>query len=194
MHKLDMLPCVLAALLCSTVLPGHGARAYQCDFQSIENTASGAEAVFLGEIIWAGSLPHDLNSSRKLTFRVLTSWKGVTGTEVGVFDTCPWFCGWDVGDQFVVYAWLRQADGVLCVDHCVMNDPGGARCGEEHIPTLDSLYNPIELTEGPDPRFPPHKPRDAAHPQERSLCGVGLPGMALLLGPILAALHICRRS
>lgn len=105
---------------------------------------------------------------RNLTFRVIASWKGVTGTDVGLvteaggsFATCGFFGV--IGGEYLLYARKDPDSDKLRVKLCTFRQGESA---EIETAALDAITTRLQLVTGDDPISPPEEIRFA-------LCGLG---------------------
>ncbi len=136
----------------------------------IDEAFAAADAVFLGEVIAQEAEDPYSDGMRAINFRVIQSWRGVAGTEVGVLTpaSCA-SCGIDseVGDRFVLYARVNPfEDNRLTISLC--SRTGLLDGALDDVAELERLgIEPLELDEGPDAMYPPANIHLA-------LCGAGL--------------------
>src|SRR5262245_17266733 len=140
------------------------ARACDCDpvppESSPQDAAPTYDALFFGELIdqECDFVPssESANSLRWLKFKVLRSWKGVTGTEVlvlteagGSFAGCGF---WGEAGNWALILARTLPDGSLEVPVCTWLPESYG--GREHIEKLDEIGVPgISLTSGLDTNF-----------------------------------------
>ena len=139
-----------------------------------------ADAVFLGELVdeepdfqpvyplffLLFPSPNYRPPDRALTFRVIASWKGVTGTEVGLAtyaggQSCGFFG--EIGEEYLLYARTDPDPSKLWVSLCSFEREETAA---SDIAVLDTLTTRLELVAGDDPTFPPER-------VGLGLCGLG---------------------
>ncbi len=164
----------------------------------VEERFAAATVVFVGELIdeepdyepdWPGDSVSGWTWPRRgLTFRVIASWKGITGTEVGArtdaggsFTTCGFFS--DIGQVSLIYGWTNPDTGELSLGLCSFVRGTGM---DSDVDALDALVDRIELVDDVDPNYPPE-----TFPQ--GPCGLGALQaiIASLLG--MSALRSSRR-
>lgn len=157
---------------------------------TIEEPFEGFDVVFLG--VLSSQEPDyesdfsDPDDYRVINFEVVQSWKGATGTQIGILtEPGGSFAGcglWgEVGDRFVIFAnALTDQDGSL-VTGCSRlryGTPGAT----EYISALEDLgIESLELVVGDDPSYPPYRLFGGI------VCGVGTFGgmVASLVGLLL---------
>jgi hypothetical protein len=157
----------------------------------VDQAFAAADAVFLAEVVNQGHSTDprdDAGSTRAINLRVLRSWKGVTGTQVGVVTAATGAaCGLatDIGDQLVVYGSVREGDDRLRVSLCDRTGLLEGATGDADA--LDAMgITPLYLVPGPDPLYPPadlpiNQPR-----RPPSACGaLGLAGFGMLFMTLL---------
>ncbi|MHC4089265.1 MAG: hypothetical protein ACYSVY_03130 [Planctomycetota bacterium] len=194
--------------LLSSATEPHTATACQCDYRSLaRNDFETADAVFLGELV---EQEPSVASYRRVNFRVLQAWKGVTGSEIGLrvgtgLAVCH-FWG-EVGEQYLVYArkretrfwwesWGCYSDDRLYTSACTTRWIGSLSQFVEHeIAELERLgIEPIEFSDGPDTRYPagplgdPEEEEAACFSQpteHRGFCGAGILAACGLCLPML---------
>ena len=134
--------------------------ACSCDLEmTVEEWVTGTDAVFLGEVEFVSQPIATWDSflfERRVNFRVIEAWKGVTGTQLGVTTGMGWGdCGvWvTVGDQILVYG----SDSVSGLGMSVCGVVGVPSEMEAMQAELEQLgYEPLTLTEGADSQWPPY--------------------------------------
>ncbi len=125
-----------------------------------EERFTAAPVVFLGELIdedrgfqplWPGwRVPR-----RGLAFRVVASWKGITGSEVGAQT---WVgggsCGFagDIGEVSLFYGRTDPDTNELLIGLCSVVHETSM---DSDIEALDALVDRIELVDDVDPNYPP---------------------------------------
>lgn len=165
----------IAAICCGLV---QQAAACTCSGTTDMRAALDAfDAVFLGELVAEqADFPAGIVSKdRWVNFRVVASWKGVLGSEVGLlataggsFASCGFFG--TVGEQYVMFLNTDESSGRYRVPICSWR-------GSEAAPELDSVTSRLVLSPGPDPFSPPLS--------VVPLCGIGVPFATALMVPIL---------
>ncbi len=169
--------CVLALVMFTwSLIPAPDAVACSCAPTTVPELVENADAVFLGEVTAigpAGDVWH-----RQVNFHILQSWKGVTGTEVGVFTgigggDCG--AGAPVGERLLVYGFASGSE--LYMSIC--STTGSEQDIKSDMADLAALgVEPTSLANGPDPQWAP---------QPVSPCGLGFLPFALLAAVGLAA-------
>lgn len=121
---------------------------------------------------------------RDFHFVVSQSWKGVTGTEVGLITNSDGgSCGLEegVGAKMLIYASRFDGNGDLSTSGCSVLPFGCSEClqgAEDHIAEFARLgIAELELTEGADPLYPPSA--ISSFP----ICGTGI-GMAFMMSTL----------
>lgn len=138
---------------------------------SVAQKLASADAVFLAELV--DEEPdfeplYRFTPDRNLTFRVIASWKGVTGTDVGLvteaggsFASCGFFGV--IGREYLLYARKDPDSDKLRVKLCTFRQGESA---EIETAALDAITTRLQLVTGDDPTSPPEEIRFA-------LCGLG---------------------
>ena len=152
--------------LAATVILADKAIACSCAQPApAEERFAAASVVFVGELIDKESAcvpdwPQDPSFGwtvprRGLTFRVVASWKGITGSQVGAQT---WVggqsCGFtgDIGTVSLFYAGTDSDTGELLISLCSVVDGTSM---DSDVDALDALVDRIELVDDVDPNYPP---------------------------------------
>jgi hypothetical protein len=152
-----------------------------------------ADVVLFGEIISEWTDEDNVYSWRHLTVRVQKSWRGVTGTEVGVItEPLSSGCGTPavLGDELLIYATEYSSENrVLHVSAC-SRSATGAEVWEDLNEFTRLGLKPLELVEGADPNYPPEE-NPAEDPVEvvADPCGSGMLPALIALTAALSALR-----
>lgn len=171
----------------------HACSACDCFCGTVEQSFDQADAVFFGEVVAEQLLdePDSLLASplRRITFRVLQSWKGVVESQVSVLmppdsGTCgPDSPSW--GDLFIVYATSDVDTGTLVSRGCdgTTQYPESPGClGECDIAEFERLGLEPLLEDGVDPceLSALCEPSDLCEPYSRT-CGLSIFSFAATL-------------
>ena len=154
---------------------------------TIEEPFRGFDVVFLGTLSSQEpdySSPSGPDDYRAINFEVIESWKGATGTQIGVLtEPGGSFAGcglWgDVGDRIVVFANVLADRDELLVPGCAILPYEYAT---EYSSGLEELgIESLELIVGDDSSYPPYRLFGGV------VCGVGTFGgmIASLVGLLL---------
>lgn len=170
---------------------GADARACSCAFRPpalyVDELFDDARAVFVGAPYAVRPVvdARGFVQTVYVDFEVYESWKGVSGSRVGVVTSGDEAsCGVDfqVGRTYLVFAF--SSDNHLAANLCAVKDSWAA---EDELGRLgDGSFDAVMLTEGDDPDFPPVAERsseyhESGQPVAATICGAGLPMMMLLL-------------
>lgn len=164
----------------------------------VDDLYDDARAVFVGEPLAITPVIDGDGFVRSLhvDFLVHESWKGVTGSRMGLTTSGDEAsCGVDfqVGREYLIFAFA--SDDRLSANLCAVKDAGAA--DDELRALAGDLFEGMVLDEGDDRMFPPFADLDSIdpvsnQPAQLSLCGAGVPTLLMFIVS-LCGLHSARR-